>query len=172
LLAGRAAEELIFNEVTTGAQSDIKQATEKARQMVTDLGMSDKLGPRTFGDKQELIFLGREISEQRDYGDKIADAIDDEVNKIIRSAHRVASKILSENRPKLRQIAEALIVKETLEGDALEALFNEPVAEVAEAAATPVPSSAEPAAKTRARPAAKKPKASPRFVPKQAPASG
>jgi len=172
LLGGRAAEELIFNEMTTGAQSDIKQATEKARQMVTDLGMSDKLGPRTFGDKQELIFLGREISEQRDYGDKIADAIDDEVNKIIRSAHRVASKILSENRPKLRQIAEALIVKETLEGDALEALFNEPVAEVAEAAATPVPSSAEPAAKTRARPAAKKPKASPRFVPKQAPASG
>ncbi|GAF76075.1 unnamed protein product, partial [marine sediment metagenome] len=106
LLGGRAAEELIFNEVTTGAQSDIKQATGWARKMVTDFGMSDKLGPRTFGDKQELVFLGREISEQKDYGDKIADLIDEEVNKIIQNAHSLAKRVLTENKPKLVQLAE------------------------------------------------------------------
>ncbi|GAJ09464.1 unnamed protein product, partial [marine sediment metagenome] len=81
LLGGRTAEELIFNEVTTGASDDIKRATELARKMVTDFGMSDKLGPRTFGDKQEMVFLGREISEQKDYGDKVADTIDEEISK-------------------------------------------------------------------------------------------
>ena len=83
LLAGRVSEELIFNEMTTGAQNDIKQATDMARKMVTDFGMSDKLGLRSFGDKQELVFLGREISEQKDYGDGIADAIDKEVDEIL-----------------------------------------------------------------------------------------
>jgi len=82
-MGGRAAEELIFNDISTGAQADIKHATTWARRMVTDFGMSDKLGPRTFGDKQEMIFLGREISEQKDYGDKIANTIDEEVDRII-----------------------------------------------------------------------------------------
>ncbi|MCL0053182.1 ATP-dependent metallopeptidase FtsH/Yme1/Tma family protein, partial [Dehalococcoidales bacterium] len=125
LLAGHIAEELIFNEVTTGAYDDIKRATSLARRMVTDFGMSDKLGPRTFGDKQELIFLGREISEQRDYGDKIANLIDEEVSKIIQDAYTVAKNILSENKPKLVYIAEKLIAQETLEGEELDALFNE-----------------------------------------------
>lgn len=127
LLGGHTAEKLIFNEVTTGASDDIRRATALARSMVTDFGMSDKLGPRTYGDKQELIFLGREISEQKDYGDKVADMIDEEVNKIIQQAYETAKRILTENKPKLIQIAEKLITLETIEGEKLEALFNEPV---------------------------------------------
>ncbi len=126
LLAGQTAEMLTFNELTTGAHDDIKRATMLARKMVTEFGMSDKLGPRTFGDKQELVFLGREISEQRDYSDKIAEQIDEEVNNIIQHAHEEAKRVLSENRAKLIQIAEELVAKETLEGKELEALFKKP----------------------------------------------
>ncbi len=106
---GRAAEELIFNDITSGASSDIKQATDWARRMVTNLGMSDVLGPRTFGQKEELIFLGREISEQKDYGEKVANMIDEEVNRIIQEAYTRAKTILTENKPKLVQIAERLL---------------------------------------------------------------
>ena len=127
LLGGYTAEKLTFNEVTTGAYDDIKRATELARKMVTDFGMSDKLGPRTFGDKQELVFLGREISEQKDYGDKVANAIDEEVHKIIEHAHGVAKKILTENKPRLVHIAEKLVTEETVEGKKLEKLFGEPL---------------------------------------------
>jgi len=126
LLGGHTAEKLVFNEVTTGAYDDIKRATEYARRMVTDFGMSDKLGPRTFGDKQELVFLGREISEQKDYGEKVADAIDAEVNRIIQQAQEMAREILTKNRSKLELIAQRLIAEETLEGEELEALFKEP----------------------------------------------
>jgi len=126
-MGGRIAEEIIFSEMSTGAASDIKHATDLARLMVTTYGMSKKLGPRTFGDKQELVFLGREISEQKDYGDKTADIIDDEVNRIIKEAYDKANTILTENKVKLIQLAERLIQKETLEGDELDALFNEPV---------------------------------------------
>jgi cell division protease FtsH len=162
LMGGRAAEELIFNEVTTGAQSDIKQATEWARRMVTDFGMSDKLGPRTFGDKQELVFLGREISEQRDYGDKIADAIDDEVDRIIQEAHATATKILTENKPKLIQIAQKLVIDETIEAEALEALFNQPVdSPVPETPVAPPPPPVEPPAKQPAPRAKKAPSLTP-----------
>jgi len=168
LLGGRAAEELIFNEITDGASSDIKRATMLARKMVTDFGMSDKLGPRTFGDKQEMVFLGREISEQKDYGDKIADTIDDEVNKIIRNAQRTAKRLLTKNKLTLKRIAEALITKETLEGDELEALFSESAAaEVSEATTTPAPARAS----NKAKPAPKKARVSPQLIPKQAPAS-
>jgi cell division protease FtsH len=172
LLGGRAAEELIFNEVTTGAQEDIKRATEIARRMVTDFGMSDRLGPRTFGDKQELVFLGREISEQRDYGDKIANTIDEEVDRIIQEAHRLASKILTENKEKLIQLAQRLITEETLEGDKLEALFNQPVGvPVPEPAAASATASGEAADQTAPQP---KPKKSPTILPplpNQAPAT-
>jgi len=172
LLGGRTAEELIFNEVSTGGASDIKTATELARKMVTDFGMSDKLGPRTFGDKQEMVFLGREIAEQKDYGNKVADTIDEEVNKIIRNAHRVAKRVLTENKPKLKRVAEELITKETLEGDELEALFSEPTsAAMPEATATPAPAPAKAKTKTKAKPVSKKTRVSPRLFPKQAPAS-
>ncbi|MBA7494066.1 ATP-dependent zinc metalloprotease FtsH [subsurface metagenome] len=126
-LGGYAAEKLTFDEVTTGAYDDIKRATELARKMVTDYGMSDELGPRTFGDKQELVFLGREISEQKDYGDRVADAIDEEVGKIIQQARETAEKILTENKPTLVLLAEKLVIQETIEGEELEALFNEPL---------------------------------------------
>jgi len=127
MMGGRAAEELIYGDITTGAQSDIRQATEAARRMVTDWGMSDKLGPRSFGDKQEMVFLGREISEQRDYGEKIADTIDEEVDRIIREAHALASQLLKEHKDKLVQLAQRLIVDETLEGDVLDAVFAAPI---------------------------------------------
>jgi len=127
LQAGRAAEELIFNEITTGAGSDIKQATELARRMITDFGMSDKLGPRTFGHREELIFLGREISEQRDYSEKVALDIDREVDRLVRQAAETAVKILSENRARLVNLAQKLIAKETLEGEKLEQAFTEPL---------------------------------------------
>jgi len=172
VLGGRAAEELIFNEVTTGAQDDIKRATEWARKMVTDFGMSDKLGPRTFGDRQELVFLGREISEQKDYGDKIANAIDEEIDKIIQKAHRVARKILTQNKPKLIHIAEQLIAKETIEGDKLEALFNEPVPSPSSKATTePAPAPATVETKPRTKPRARKAPAIPPLLPEQSPAT-
>ena len=132
--------------------------------MVTDFGMSDKLGPRTFGDKQEMVFLGREISEQKDYGDKIADAIDEEVSKIIRSAHKVARKVLTENKPQLIRIAQKLIAEETLEGEALDALFNETTPEPApKTTVTPVPETVE--ATTKTKPRAKKTPTAPETSP-------
>jgi len=172
LLAGHTAEELIFNEVTTGAQSDIEQSTKLARKMVTDYGMSHSLGPRTFGHKEELVFLGREISEQRDYSEKVARQIDDEVYEIIQQAHEVAKKILSENKPRLVYIAEKLVVKETLEGEALESALSEPVPTTPpEVTTTPAPTPAPATAKTKTKPVVKKAPAMPRLHPKQAPAT-
>ena len=172
LMGGLTAEEIVFKERSSGAHEDIKLATKIVHSMVTDLGMSDKLGPRTFGDKQELIFLGREISEQKDYGDKVADTIDEEVNKIIRNAHKTAKKVLTENKLKLKHIAEELITKETLEGEALEALFNEPAAaKVPEATTIPTPIPTAAKAKTRAKPALKKAPGVPQLLPKPASAT-
>jgi len=124
LLGGRVAEEIAFGDVTTGAQNDLEQATKLARKMVTEYGMSEKLGPRIFGQKQELVFLGREISEQRDYGDKIADEIDEEVHAIIQRAYRNAKKILTANKKKLKQLAEELIAHETLDEPDLDKIFE------------------------------------------------
>ena len=128
-LGGESAEELIFNEMSTGASQDIKEATDLARRMVTNYGMSDLLGPRTFGQKEEMIFLGREITEQRDYGDTVANQIDTEVDRIIQAARETALKVLTENQAKLVQLAQALLEKETLEGPDLDAVFNMPPAE-------------------------------------------
>jgi len=124
LMGGRVAEELIFNEISTGASHDIKIATDEAHKMVTEYGMSDKLGPRSFGNKQEMVFLGREISEQRDYGDTIANLIDEEVHTLIQQGYQTAKDILVKNKQKLTFIAEKLIEQETLEGEALEAAFD------------------------------------------------
>jgi cell division protease FtsH len=126
-LAGHAAEKLIYGESASGVHDDIKRATYLARTMVTDLGMSEKLGPRTFGDKQELVFLGREISEQKDYSDKTAEAIDHEIDEIIHAQYEAATKILTENKAMLIKLTETLIAKETLDYDELEALFKENV---------------------------------------------
>ena len=125
-LGGRVAEELVFNQLTTGAGSDIEQATNIARQMVTRYGMSEKLGPRTFGKREEMVFLGREISEQRDYSDKVAETIDAEVHDIIDSAYNMATDVIREHMPKLKQLAEYLVEHETIEVDELNALWKRP----------------------------------------------
>ncbi len=126
-LAGHAAEQLVFNELTTGASDDIGRATKLARKMVTAYGMSDKLGPRTFGTKEELVFLGREITEQRDYGDKVAEEIDEEVQSFIDRANDVAKGILTSEMDRLTWIAHQLMRDESVEGEALEKLFDDPV---------------------------------------------
>ena len=123
-LGGRVAEELMFNEITTGASNDLEHATHLARNMVTRYGMSDKLGPRTFGKREELVFLGREISEQRDYGDRVAEEIDQEVHAIIQAAHTAATKLLTAHKAKLVQLARHLISHETIEGDTLQKLLE------------------------------------------------
>jgi len=127
LMGGRVAEEIMFNELSTGASNDIKVATNLANKMVTRYGMSAKLGPRTFGERQDMVFLGREITEQRDYGDRIADVIDDEVNAIIGEAYETASRILNKNRERLIHISNLLMTREGLEGDELEKAFSEPL---------------------------------------------
>ncbi|MDO8531405.1 MAG: ATP-dependent zinc metalloprotease FtsH [Dehalococcoidia bacterium] len=123
-LGGRRSEQLIFDETTTGASNDLEHATRLARQMVTQYGMSEKLGPRTFGRKEELVFLGREISEQRDYSDKVAEVIDSEVERLIQEAYQKATDILTANKAKLVQLALRLVTEETIEADALDVLFN------------------------------------------------
>jgi len=123
LLGGRVAEEIIFGDITTGAQNDLEQATKLARKMVTEYGMSEKLGPRIFGQRQELVFLGREISEQRDYGDKVADEIDEEVYAVIQRAYKTTKRILTRNKAKLRELAKELIARETLDEPELDRLF-------------------------------------------------
>ncbi|MBI5876198.1 MAG: ATP-dependent zinc metalloprotease FtsH [Chloroflexi bacterium] len=123
ILAGRAAEELVFEDVTTGAADDLEKATNLARSMVTQWGMSEKLGPQTFGDKEELIFLGREISETRNYGEEVAREIDHEVRRLIDEAYHRATGILTQYREKLAQLANVLIEKETLDRKEFEALF-------------------------------------------------
>ena len=139
-LGGRVAEELVFDEITTGAGSDIQQATNIARQMVTRYGMSEKLGPRTFGKRDEMVFLGREISERRDYSDKVAETIDAEVHDIIDAAHKSANLVISEHMPMLEQLAEYLIDKETIEVDDLNRLWDTPPDDAdADAAPTPAP---------------------------------
>jgi cell division protease FtsH len=123
-MGGRVAEEITFGETTTGAQNDLEQATKLARKMVTEYGMSEKLGPRTFGQRQELVFLGREISEQKDYSDKTAQEIDEEVHNIIQRAYKTAKKILTANKENLNQLAKELLVHETLDEPELYKIFE------------------------------------------------
>ncbi len=124
LLGGRVAEELIFKDITTGAQNDLERATKIARQMVTEFGMSESIGPMTLGRKEHQIFLGRDISEDRNYSDEIAFQIDKEVEKIIGNAYDKAKEILTKNKRKLKKIATTLIQKETLEGEELDNLMK------------------------------------------------
>ena len=115
LLAGHAAEKKIFKDVTTGATSDLRQATSLARKLTTEFGMSDKLGPMTFGHKEELVFLGKDIGEQRNYSEEVAYKIDQEVQRFITEAYKQANKVLDIYHGKLKEIAKTLIEKETLE---------------------------------------------------------
>ena len=123
-MGGRVAEELIFDEVTTGASNDLEKATKIALGMVKRYGMSKALGPRTFGKREEMVFLGREISEERDYGDNVAEEIDIEVKTLTNHAYQTARQILIDRKPKLVQVAEYLIEHEAVSGDTLTRLFN------------------------------------------------
>jgi cell division protease FtsH len=120
LLGGRAAEKLVFDQLTTGAGNDIERATEIARKMVCEWGMSEVLGPLTFGKKEEEIFLGREIAKHRDYSEQTAIEIDREVRRIVTEAADRAQQMLAENLDKLRRLAEALLEKEILDGEEID----------------------------------------------------
>jgi len=126
-LGGRAAEELIFDDITSGAANDIEQVTRLARAMVTRLGMSDKLGPMVYGQKEELIFLGREISEQRDYSEAIAQRIDEEVREVVDEAYSVARSVLRKYRAQLDAVAAKLLEVETITREEFEAIFPPPI---------------------------------------------
>jgi cell division protease FtsH len=125
LLGGFLAEQMIFNEVTTGATSDLRRATALARHLTTDFGMSDKLGPRTFGEKEEMIFLGREIHEQRDYSENTAEEIDAEVTNFIKIGRTKAETILKAHETELEKVAQLLLKQETIEQEEFISLVGE-----------------------------------------------
>ena len=135
-LGGRAAEELVFNDITTGASNDLERVTRMARSMVTRLGMSDLLGPMVYGQKEELIFLGREISEQRDYSEAVATQIDAEVRRLVSEAHEKARNVLIQYRENLDAVAKKLLDAETISREDFENIFP-PV--VKKTGGTPVP---------------------------------
>ncbi|MFH1460929.1 MAG: ATP-dependent zinc metalloprotease FtsH [Patescibacteria group bacterium] len=126
-MGGYVAEKIVFDELTTGASNDLQQATELARNLVTKYGMSDKLGPRTFGGREEMIFLGREIATGKDYSEEAAGQIDKEVSRFIDQAFHTAKKILTQKRKKLDQIAQELIKKEAIERQEFERLMKQKV---------------------------------------------
>jgi len=127
LLGGRAAEEIVFNDITSGASNDLERVTKLARTMVTRLGMSDELGPMVYGKKEELVFLGREISEQRDYSEQVAQEIDTAIQRLIQEAYAEAKTILIKYRSELDQIAAKLLEEETLDANEFLAIFPTPV---------------------------------------------
>ncbi len=129
-LGGRAAEQVVFGDISTGASNDLEQVTNIARRMVTQYGMSESLPPLTLGKREEMIFLGREISEQRNYGEKVADEIDQEVGTLVSNCYDEAIQILTENRAKLDRLAEYLIEEETAEGEPLDRLLDDPIDEI------------------------------------------
>jgi len=123
ILGGRVAEEITFGEITTGAANDFEKATELARKMVTEFGMSERLGPLTLGQKHGPVFLGRDLVESRNYSDEIAYEIDKEVRRIIDECYGRARQVLTEHQPTLERIAKALLERESLESDELDALI-------------------------------------------------
>jgi len=149
-LGGRTAEELVFGDVTTGAENDLSRVTKLARDMVTRYGMSEKLGPMTFGQKEELVFLGKEIGEQRDYSEAVAEEIDKEVRGIVQEAHQRATDVLTKHRDKLDLIAETLIEVETLDAEEFVDLFE------GTADAAPEPSESTPPPSGSEQPAGRK----------------
>ena len=123
LLGGRVAEEEVFGDITTGASNDLERVTKLARSMVTQYGMSDELGPQTFGEKEEMMFLGREIGEQRNYSEEVAESIDREVRSLVDEAYGRAREILRSHRAKLDEVAHYLLDNETMDEPAFRAVF-------------------------------------------------
>jgi len=128
LMGGRVAEELVLNFMTTGAGNDIEKATDLARKMVCEWGMSEKMGPLTFGKKEQEIFLGREISQHRDYSEHTAIEIDNEVKRLVMENYERAKTIIQTNIKALRAIAEALLERESLEGPEIEQIIQQSAA--------------------------------------------
>jgi cell division protease FtsH len=124
LMGGRVAEKLVFDELSTGAGNDIERATELARKMVCEWGMSERLGPLTFGKKEEQIFLGREIATHRDYSEDTAQQIDKEVSRIVEEAEEKATDLLSANLDKLHLLAGALLEREILDGEQIDRILR------------------------------------------------
>ncbi|HLV33993.1 MAG TPA: ATP-dependent zinc metalloprotease FtsH, partial [Spirillospora sp.] len=136
-LGGRAAEEIVFNEITTGAASDLERVSRLARDMVTRFGMSERLGPMMFGQKEEMVFLGREIGEQRDYSEAVAEEIDEEVRAIVTAAYAEARRLLRENRSRLDLVAQRLLEVETLDDKQfLELMGEQPISHDGRSSAT------------------------------------
>jgi len=157
VLGGRAAEELVFNEITTGAANDLERATAMARQMVTRLGMSDKLGPRVFGSDPHQPFLGRELGTEPSYSEEMAQEIDEEIYRLIDDAHQRASKVLLEHQTALHKIATILIESETIDKQQFEWLLqDEPVSDIVSETTPPKPTprrgKTRPARTRKARP--------------------
>jgi cell division protease FtsH len=125
LLGGNVSERLVFGDTTTGSSNDIEKATDLARRMVTEFGMSDRLGPLSFGKRDELVFLGREIGEQRNYSDEVAKQIDEEVRAIIDRARDRASQVLETHRDRLEALAQKLVAEETVDAAEFESLFSD-----------------------------------------------
>jgi cell division protease FtsH len=124
LLGGRAAEKVVFSELSTGAGDDIKRATDLARKMVCEWGMSEVLGPMTFGEKNEEIFLGREIAQHRDYSEKTAQIIDQEIRQLIEEAMTDVEKMMRDHIDDLNTLAKALLEKEILDGSEIEQILQ------------------------------------------------
>jgi cell division protease FtsH len=122
-LGGRAAEEIVFGEITTGASNDLEKVTETAKQMVMRFGMSERLGPRVFGHDRGQPFLGREFSAEPDYSDEIAREIDDEIRRIVESAHQTAKNLLNERRDDLEKVSKLLLERETIDAEQFVALL-------------------------------------------------
>ncbi len=162
-LGGRAAEEIVFGEITTGAANDLEKVTGTAKQMVMRFGMSEKLGPRTFGHDQSMPFLGREFSSEPDYSDEIAREIDDEIRRIVEDAHQRAKEVLNSHRGDLDRISRVLLERETIEREEFEQLLAGKSAE--EVFGAPP---AEPEQPPVAEPE-RKPAAEPRPVPRPQP---
>ncbi|MFH0793233.1 MAG: ATP-dependent zinc metalloprotease FtsH [bacterium] len=124
MMGGRAAEKLVFDEFTTGAGNDLSRATAIAHRMVCEFGMSDRLGPRTFGEPGSQIFLGKELARERNYSDSTAALIDEEIHKIVNEAYETALRVLTENRDKLVKVSEALVERETLDSEELDKILK------------------------------------------------
>jgi cell division protease FtsH len=151
-MGGRAAEELVFNEITTGASNDIEKVTQTAKAMVMRFGMSEKLGPRVLGRNHDMPFLGREMGAEPDYSEEVAREIDDEIRRIIEEGHSVALKVLREHIDDLHRISQILIERETIDRDQFERLL---AGESADAVFPPEPVEPEPAKEPERRPQVK-----------------
>jgi cell division protease FtsH len=161
-LGGHAAEKLVFGEMSTGAENDIEVATNIARKMVKEYGMTDRLGPVALGHKEEMVFLGRDIGAQKNYSEKIAEVIDEEIRRLIDQGYLEAERILTEKRDVLDRLANVLVQEETLEGERLERVFmgvDEPASPVNTSDVPPAPEEPRPESDMPA------PQAKPRLIP-------